>query len=58
MTRLGDVWSRSILAVFGSTGHGESTTTVADKRAGKMGEPYRGTLDIRFDEGGWETGVP
>jgi hypothetical protein len=48
-----------MMAVFGSTGHGESTTTVADKHTGKMvGKPYRGKLDIRFDEGGWETDSP
>ena len=29
-----------------------STTTVADKRTGKVvGEPYRGKPDLRFDEG-------
>ena len=29
-----------------------STTTVTDKRMGKVvGEPYRGKLDVRFDEG-------
>ena len=29
-----------------------STTTVTDKPMGKVvGEPYRGKLDVRFDEG-------
>jgi len=29
-----------------------STTTVADKRTGKVvGKPYRGKPDVRFDEG-------
>ena len=29
-----------------------STTTVTDKHMGKVvGEPYRGKLDVRFDEG-------
>ena len=29
-----------------------STTTIADKRMGKVvGEPYRGKPDVRFDEG-------
>jgi hypothetical protein len=47
------------MAVVGSIGHDVSTTTVADKHTGKMvGKPYRGKLDIRFDEGGWETGCP
>ena len=35
-----------------SLNHCASTTTVADKHMGKVvGEPYRGKLDVRFDEG-------
>jgi hypothetical protein len=49
---LGDDRSISRLAVFGSAGHGESTTTVADKLTGKVvGKPYWGEPDVRFDEG-------
>jgi hypothetical protein len=33
-----------------------STTTVTDKLMEKVvGKPYRGKLDVRFDERGWET---
>ena len=36
----------------GSHDYGASTTTVADKPTGKVvGKPYRGKLDVRFDEG-------
>jgi hypothetical protein len=49
---LRDVWSLSVMAVCGPTGHDESTTTVADTHTGKVvGKPYWGKPDVRFDEG-------
>jgi hypothetical protein len=39
-------------ALLSLAGRGERTTTVIDKHTRKVvGEPYRGKLDVRFDEG-------